>query len=235
MTLRLPILSLSASLLALAGCPDPNGVAGGAPALEEPTAVGPPPVDGAPPMDAPPSEPSAMPPGDPSATGATGSSAGRPAAAAFHVEPGKGVQLSGTVSYAGSASGTLRIDFLKNPAGSTFPELVHTLTLAAPGAWSVEAPADIGEISIVAFLDANDDGPGPGEPAGMIERTTVGATPMASLDITLSDTPELGSLKPGAGPGAAPQGGSVAPPPTDAAPAPGDGLPAGAAAPAPPQ
>lgn len=235
MNLRLPLAPLCAALVVLGGCPDPNAVVEGAPSLEPAALEG-----GAPPLGAPPSDPGAgpQPAGEPAPTpgGEAGPSAGRPAGVAFQVEPGKGVRLSGTVSYGGAASGTLRIDFLKNPAGASFPELVHTLSLAAPGPWSVEAPADLGEISIVAFLDANDDGPGAGEPAGMIERTTVGSAAMANLDITLSDTPELGSLKPGAGPGAPPPqaGGSVPPPPSDAPPAPGDALSTGAA-PAPPQ
>lgn len=226
---RLPLVPLCAALVVLGGCPDPNAVAEGAPSVEQPPLV----EGGAPPPGAPPIDPGAGPPptGEPvpPPSGEAGSTAGRPAGVAFQVEPGKGVRLAGTVSYAGSASGTLRIDFLKNPAGATFPELVHTLSLPAPGPWSVEAPVDLGEVSIVAFLDANDDGPGAGEPAGMIERTTVGSAAMSNLDITLSDTPELGALKPGAGPGGpAHPGGAVPPPPGDAPPAPGD-APAGAA------
>lgn len=196
-------------LLPLIGCPDPTAVADGSvvdQAMPDPNGAGiaadgaplPPPQEGA----------------TPGAGGTPGGVAGgRPEVAGFTVEPGKGVKLSGEVIYAGSKTGTLRIDFLKNTDGATFPELVHTLTLEKPGPWTVEAPADLGDVSIVSFIDTNNNGPSEGEPAGMIEKTTVGSSDLAKLDITLSDTPDLGSLKPTPGAGAK-EGGVPPQPPT---------------------
>ena len=130
---------------------------------------------------------------------------GRPEIAGFVVDAGQGVTLSGTVVYTGTHTGTLRVDFLQKGKGGTFPELVHALTLDKPGPWSVEAPKDLGELSIVSFLDSDNNGPGPGEPAGMIESATVGAVPVPNLDITLSDEPNLGAMTPPSGGGAGEQ------------------------------
>ena len=156
-------------------------------------------------------------------------SGGRPEIAGFAVEAGQGVTLSGTINYAGTQTGTLRIDFLQKGKGGSFPELVHTLTLDKPGAWSVEAPKDLGALSIVSFIDSNNNGPGPGEAAGMIESATVGSVPVPNLDITLSDEPNLGAMTPPSGGGAgeqAPAGGAGGPPPGGQPPA-GAGGPGG--------
>ncbi len=151
---------------------------------------------------------------------------GRPEIAGFAVEAGQGVTLSGTIIYAGTQTGTLRIDFLQKGKGGSFPELVHTLTLDKPGPWSVEAPKDLGDLSIVSFLDSNNNGPGPGEAAGMIESTTVGSVPVSNLDITLSDQPNLGAMTPPTA-GAQPQPDGVGGPPPGGQPPDGAGGPGG--------
>ncbi len=208
-------------LVALAGCPDPT-VASDPPAGSATSALdgqnaapltGPP----APPVPVGPSDPS-LGPGDPTgapgaptpgtAPSGTSAAGGRPQVAGFQVATGAGVHLSGRVRYDGNKHGVLRIDFLRNSPTATFPELLHTLSLKAPGEWSVEAPKDLGEVSIVAYIDADGNGPSDGEPAAKLDRVKVGTTEQDDLDLILSDAPNLGSLKPASAEG-------VPPPPDD--------------------
>jgi hypothetical protein len=97
------------------------------------------------------------------------------------------VTISGVVLYPGDAEGTLRIDFLTNDGESPMPSLVHALTLDAPGPFSVEAPKGLGPVNIVAYIDAGDDGPSPGEPKGHLATFEVADAPIANLKLTLSD------------------------------------------------
>jgi hypothetical protein len=159
------------------------------------------------------------------------------------VEAGQGVKLSGTLSYAGTQTGTITIDFLKQSENSGFPDLAHTLTLEKPGPWEVEVPKGAGKFWIVSFVDTNGNGPDPAEPAGRVaDAITVEEAGISGLDITISDNPDLGDLKPGgkdgAGPGAPPAGeaGAGAPPAGEAgagAPPAGGPPPEGAGAAAP--
>lgn len=184
-------------LLILGGCPDPTAAPEGGGMSDKPMgggAPGEPGQPGGPGQGGPPGGP-----GGPGAEGgAAGGPSGRPTAPGFKVTAGEGVKLSGVISYAGSKTGTIRIDFLQQSAQANFPDLVHSIELAAPGPWEVEAPKDGGEFWVVAFLDANGNGPDPGEPAARVkDLVKVGSTPITGLDLTLSDNPELGDLKPG--------------------------------------
>jgi len=196
--------------LLLAGCPDPSATpeAGGMP--EQPMG-GVPGAEGGQPGGA----------GGAPPTGAEGGMPnGRPVAPGFKVTTGEGIKLSGTVSYTGSKTGVVRIDFLQQSTQSNFPDLVHSLELAAPGPWEVEAPKDGGDFWVVAFLDADANGPSPGEPAARVkDMVKLASTPITGLDLALSDTPDLGDLAPGGkdtlgapgGPGAEPKPGEAPP------------------------
>lgn len=196
-------------LLLLAGCPDPSASRGA----------------GAP-KDAPPGGPGG--PGGPGAGGSGGGSSGpvHPGQTSFKVEPGQGVKLSGTIAYAGTKTGTLRLDILRNPGTpGTFPELLYSATLDKAGPWEVEAPKNTGAVGIVAYLDADGNGPSQGEPAAEVAAEVKDA-PLPALDLTLSDSAELGAFKPPTalaggqgGPGTPPPGGEAAkgaPPPGSA-------------------
>ncbi len=217
--MRAPLLAI---LLVLAGCPDPTATPEGGGMTEGPMgggAPGGPGAEGGQPgggAGAPGGEGGAPPPGG-----------GRPIAPGFQVTPGEGVKLTGSVAYAGTQTGTIKLDFLRNTNGGAMPDLVHSITLTAPGVWEVEAPKDAGEFWVVAFLDGNDNGPSMGEPAGRVkDAVKVGTAPVTGLDITLSDEPDLGDLKPGGGDGGAGKPGD--PPPGGAPPG---GAPPGGAAP----
>lgn len=167
-------------------------------------------------------DPSSRPGGAGNPGGAPGGGpTGRPEVSGWSVAAGQGAALSGTVSYGGSVTGALRIDFLVPGAeAGGLPKLVHSMTLAAVGPWSVEAPKATGTLAVVAYLDPAMDGPSPGDPAGRIAGTlSVGDAALTGLDIALSDSPDLGDLAPSStkpsGGGAPPAGavpGAGAPP-----------------------
>lgn len=102
---------------------------------------------------------------------------------------GSGVSVSGTTSYAGSQKGTIRVDFLRQGAQGTGPELVGSLTLKEFGPFSVEVPPSLGKVVIVAYIDANGDGPSEGEARGHapLDRYEIGTSSITGVDITLSD------------------------------------------------
>lgn len=184
-------------LLFFAACPDPSAKSDGG---QGKGMMGGPPPGGPPPGGQPPG--GAQPPGSaPTPTGGV-----RPNST-FQVAAGQGVKLSGTVTYEGAKKGDLRVDFLRSNMGS-FPELVHSLTLPQPGAFEVEAPKGFGEVSVVAFLDADGNGPSDGEPAARIEGTLkIEDQDLPNLVLALTDNPELGDLKPpGQGGGGKPAG-----------------------------
>lgn len=193
------------ALFILAGCPDP-----GAPPADGPAAGG-----GA----------GGAPGGEAGAGGAPGGAGGAPvgpppAAQKFQVTPGEGAKLSGTVTYAGTKTGAIHIDFLKPGENGAFPVLLDSLSLEKVGPWEVEAPKGLGKIGIVGYVDVAGDGPNDGDPAaritGLVE---VGSDAITGLDLALSDTPDLGDFTPGKGDkGAPPPGGEgAAPAPTDPA------------------
>jgi hypothetical protein len=143
----------------------------------------------------------------------------------FSVKEGEGVPLTGTISYTGSKSGKIRIDFLKMTSNQP-PQLAHTVELPAWGEWTVSAPRGFGDVRIVGFLDQTGDGPSKDDPAcawaGVL---AIGQDPITNVDLVLSDTPDLGDLTPGSQPppGVAPSGsnaGAPAGPPPGTVPSP---------------
>ena len=236
-------------LLILAGCPDP--------AATDPSANGAPPpggpAPGGPPGEAQPGAPAegsqaGAPGGDPNnvLTGGTSPApppGGRPKPTGFELVPGQGIKLGGTVTYSGAATGKLRVDLLRNPEGAPYPELMASLELDKPGPWSIEVPKDYGDLSIIAFLDADDNGPSAGEPRSPFSAPIkIGKTDVSDVTLEMSDDPKDATGKgppgeegkdgkgvaPGGAPGGAPPEGV---PPAGAPPAgapPAGGPPAGA-------
>lgn len=178
-------------ILILAGCPSPTPDATTTPA--------PPPGEGVP-GGTPGGDPGAQPPGgDPGAAGTPGAPAGDPGQGAggtaggggslptLQVTPGNGVTLSGKVAYAGTAKGSIRIDVVQpKPDGGA--SVLHAVQLDKFGDFSIELPKDTGKVVLNAFVDANGDGPTPGEPGGHTEEIDVKAAAVSGLSITLADT-----------------------------------------------
>lgn len=185
--------------------------------------------------------------GEPGGGGAGGAPMTPPAigSAKFDVKPGEGVKLSGTISYSGTKTGPIHIDFLSPGENGSFPGLLASMTIEKAGPWETEAPKGLGKVGVVGYVDVAGDGPNDGDPAARISGLLdIGSDAITGLDLALSDTPDLGEFTPGKGdkgppPGTAPADGAAAggaPPVEGAAPAgaaPADGAPpAGGAPPA---
>lgn len=106
----------------------------------------------------------------------------------FQVDAGDGVMISGTLQYQGQAEGEYRIDFLSADEDGGVPGAAATVSLDAPGEWSIEAPKKFGKLQICAFLDINGDGPSPGEPKVMLGTPlVVGEDPIAGVALVILD------------------------------------------------
>ncbi|MBN1337185.1 MAG: hypothetical protein JXB39_14595 [Deltaproteobacteria bacterium] len=167
----LPRILCLFAFLTVTGCPEPPRSPPGGVAPEGGGTVGSPPGGGA-----------------PASGGQTDEPATQAPPAGWTVDATTGVRLSGTVAYAGSKQGTLRIDFLKASSGSNMPTLEHTLKLPAPGPWEVFAPKDLGSIDIFAYIDLDENGPSPGEPKVVTDPPVqVAAEPVDGVTLTIRD------------------------------------------------
>ncbi len=178
MTTRSHLASLPLLLLAL-GCGDPvPNVDPGPPPAPEP----PPPADG---------EPAALnPQGAAAAPNAPPPAAGGPPGSKFVIEDGEGVEISGTIRYAGAAQGKLFLDVLD--ASPDTPEdsvrLLHSTTVEAPGAWTIVAPKGRGPVRLCAFIDVDDNGPTPADPKVVTpEPIDIGSSPIHGVTLELVD------------------------------------------------
>jgi len=147
-----------------------------------------------------------------------------PTAASFILEEGQSIKLSGTVSHSGSESGNLLVQVLQAETGAP-PKLLHSESMAALGPFSINAPGDLGEVSVVAFMDVDGNGMPSSGDLGARTDINIQAAPVSELSLALGDLALLGDLAPGRempGEGAeAPDDGAGEAPP----PAPGKGGP----------
>ena len=187
------------SLAVLMGCPDPSAP------IDDPLAN--PGGEGAPPGG---------PPGP--GGGAGGAAPMSPPSignSKFDVLAGEGVKLSGNITYAGTKAGAIHIDFLRPGENGSFPGLLSSITVEKLGPWEVEAPKGLGKVGVVGYVDVAGDGPNSDDPAARIaDLIDVGTEPLTGLDLTLSDSPDLGEFTPGKGdkgpsPAGTPEGGAV--------------------------
>ena len=165
---------VSFMLMLLHGCPDPTTAAD----------LGNPGPGGAAPG-----------PGGGPAPGADGAGLGPPPAPEQFAVGEGGVAISGTLLYDGEKTGQVRLDFLRTE-GDAPPHLLHVEKLTQLGAFEMRVPANTGPVTVVAFVDVDDDGPNSTDPAGLIQLAIEEAA-ITDVSITLSDAPDLGSLTPG--------------------------------------
>lgn len=118
-----------------------------------------------------------------------------PAPGDFNVADGAGVVVSGTLTYEGTQTGQLRIEFLATEDDAP-PRLLHVEKLESLGPFSVSTPPNTGPVALVAFLDVNGDGPSATDPAGL-SRIAIEETNLDGVTLVLSDSPDLGDLTPG--------------------------------------
>ena len=105
------------------------------------------------------------------------------------------VKVSGTLSYAGSTRGTLRVDLMRHETDGMPPVLLATKALQKPGEWSFDVPRSAGKVFVVAFLDTNDNGPEAGEPQSKPVGIDVEARGVTGVTLTLADGSDEGKTK----------------------------------------
>jgi len=104
------------------------------------------------------------------------------------------VTLSGTVTYADWTEGGMVVDvYVGADPVPLWPASDYSATFAEMGAWSIEVPADLGEVWIAGFNDEDGDGghrwwTSPTEPTGAYadNPVTVGVTDISGIDFTIA-------------------------------------------------
>jgi hypothetical protein len=126
----------------------------------------------------------------------------------FDVAGDAGVNVTGTITYAGAQDGEVLLQVITmkpDPERSlrenrspdyTYVSMEHSKKLNGPGAFEILVPRSFGEATLVAFLDVTSNGPDSGDPAGRVD-VTISDAGAVDLMLALSDTPDLGDLTPG--------------------------------------
>ena len=108
-----------------------------------------------------------------------------PNQARLNLKPGEGLTISGTIQYAGTATGSKRIDVQKFREGSA-PSLVHTLEISDDNSFSFQVPPDYGKIIITGFIDKAGNGPTSDDPQGRLS-IEIGKESQESIILEISD------------------------------------------------
>jgi hypothetical protein len=107
-----------------------------------------------------------------------------------------GVVLAGNISYDGEEKGNLLLQFLREEEDQPIV-LLHSEERSGLGAFEIQAPSDLGEISAVAFLDLDgDDKPTPNDLGGRFD-LVVEQSDVRGIQIDIGAIDTLGSLMPG--------------------------------------
>jgi hypothetical protein len=107
----------------------------------------------------------------------------------------KSVTLSGEIRYNGNKEGVVLLQVLTMQANQP-PQLLHHEELEGTGAFTLSAPANLGPVRLIFFLDVDGDGPSPTDPAVM-QKVEVKSTDQTDLVLLLLDEPNLDDMTPG--------------------------------------
>ena len=185
-------------LLLLVGCPSPDQE----PGADNPWAS---PPSAAPPTTSPPSSPppavaevaaETQPQPDAASEGAKPPSDGscQPAAYAIESHPrgGPTVTLSGSVGGA-AAEGTMLVELVEPAQRMSVYGVACPLTTT----FSIAVPADLGEVVLAIFIDANGNGPDSTDVAGRHEeRLQITDVDLSGLDVSVTASADLGDIPP---------------------------------------
>ena len=119
-----------------------------------------------------------------------GPSGGHPGAEPdpFADRPGPRIKVSGTILWEGE--GTVALDLFVPDATASGGQRQLGKLLRTPGPFEINVPVDFGPLVLEAFIDANNNGPGPGDPRGRFTDNplSVGRTDITGVDIPLTIT-----------------------------------------------
>jgi hypothetical protein len=126
--------------------------------------------------------------GAPAVDGATPPSHGRITAPSSALGDDEGIELSGTMAYLDDPPlvGTVRLEVMTTGDDGEATLLVVE-DLEGLGPWSVRVPEDLGPVNLLAYVDAEMNGPNPGEPSSnLIEPITVAKADISGIELVLS-------------------------------------------------
>ncbi len=114
---------------------------------------------------------------------------------AHSLVPGSGVLVKGSTSYGGRAGGALLIDALAPSGEGGAMKGVYHVICNGLGPFELELPPDLGTVQLMAIIDHDNTGPGPGDPVGVTAQPIrVGVEPISGVVIPILDDPPAGSL-----------------------------------------
>jgi hypothetical protein len=124
----------------------------------------------------------------------------------FDLRPGQGVTVSGTIAYDGGVEGKIYVDVLqKTTAGDGAAlqvRILHIEQVEALGAWSFEVPRNLGEVSLMGFVDVDDNGPSGQDPQMVYDGVSVAEGAVSGIELQLllpsMVESEVNALPPGA-------------------------------------
>jgi hypothetical protein len=140
-------------------------------------------------------------PGEPNGTGPANGPSGElppapPTNMAFTIEEGQSVKLSGLVSHSGTETGNLVIQVLRVSTGNP-PQLLHSESIDKAGPFTIQAPSDLGQISLMAFMDLDGNGQPSEDDIGARSDLNIQSIDLSDLNLVLGDIELLGDLVPG--------------------------------------
>ncbi len=139
-------------------------------------------------------------PEDPATSGARIPAGMRIEPPGFGLEKGEGPLLAGTLTFDGEVDGDLRVEILQSGGEGMGPQLLHAITLDEMGPWSITAPEGLGEVSIVGYLDRDQNGPSPEEPNALIESgVVIGKADITGIELVLTVEDPVEAEKEGEG------------------------------------
>lgn len=104
----------------------------------------------------------------------------------------KGVTFAGTLSYAGSQTGSIELEVLDNSSGS--PRLMGRQTLKELGAFSIDVTSESNELMLMAYLDLTGNQISDDDPRGYLKITNATQT-AEGLEVVILDLKDLEKSK----------------------------------------
>ncbi len=111
---------------------------------------------------------------------------------AWQLEAGKGVEISGVLTFDDYSSGQVLLEVL-SPADQDSPRVLYHLVCRDIGPFKAELPPGFDQVVLVAYIDENGDGPSKGEPAGRTEKPIeLKGSSLEGIEIPIQSSPDLG-------------------------------------------
>ncbi|MCB9746732.1 MAG: hypothetical protein H6740_29430, partial [Alphaproteobacteria bacterium] len=110
----------------------------------------------------------------------------------FEIE-GEAVKVSGSVVFPEYNGGRVVVEVLRNEEGIAQPIRLHVLTMDAPGPYSFNAPKDVGEVNVIAYIGDPEQGPTPESPQGNRDPINVTTEAVSGVDVTIMVDPSTKS------------------------------------------